>query len=65
MSNNNNKHKYQKPKTDGNTKEVIDLTAFIKPGMMEYDTNGSYTGMTRDTYYDGQLERPIQDADDL
>lgn len=61
----NDKFKYKKRKADGDTKEIIDLTAFIKPEMVEYDSNGSYTGMTHDTYYNGELERPIQDADDL
>lgn len=48
-----------------NTKEIIDLAKFIHPEMVVYDENGSYTGMTDETYYDGILEEPIQDADDL
>lgn len=49
----------------GNTKEIIDLSRFIYPDMVELDDNGSYTGVTKDTFYDGELEEPIQDADDL
>lgn len=48
-----------------NTKEIIDLSKFIHPDMVKLDENGSYTGMTADTYYNGELEEPIQDADDL
>ena len=62
---NKDKHKYIRREADGNTKEIIDLTAYIKSDMVEYDTNGSYTGITYDTYYNGELEKPIQDADDL
>lgn len=46
-------------------KDIIDLTSYIKPEMSELDENGSYTGMTKATYYDKELEKPIQDADDL
>lgn len=49
----------------GNTREIIDLSKFIYPDMVNLDTNGSYTGMTKDTYYNGELEEPVQDADDL
>ena len=49
----------------GNTKEIIDLSKFILPDMVKLDDNGSYTGMTKETYYDGILEKPVQDADDL
>lgn len=48
-----------------NTKEIIDLTKFIHPEMTKLDTNGSYTGMTKETFFDGVLEEPVQDADDL
>ncbi len=47
------------------TKEIIDLSKFIHPDMVNLDENGSYTGTTKATYYDGVLEEPIQDADDL
>lgn len=33
--------------------------------MVQSDTNGSYTGMTADTFYNGEYEDPVQDADDL
>lgn len=49
----------------GNTKEIIDLTKFIYPDMANMDENGSYTGVTKDTYINGVLEEPVQDADDL
>lgn len=49
----------------GNTKEIIDLTKFIYPEMTNLDDNGSYTGITNETFYDGVLENPVQDADDL
>lgn len=48
-----------------NGKKVIDLTSYINPNDVQYDTNGSYTGMTYDTFYGGELEKPVQDADDL
>lgn len=61
-----NKYKHTRiNKDDGNTKEVIDLTDFMKPSMVSLDENGSYTGITKDTYYYNELEEPIQDADDL
>ncbi len=60
------KRKNKKANDDlGNTREIIDLSKFIYPDMVNLDTNGSYTGMTEDTYYNGELEEPIQDADDL
>ena len=49
----------------GNTKEIIDLSKFIHPEMVRLDDNGSYTGTTKQTYYEGVLEEPVQDADDL
>lgn len=49
----------------GKTKEIIDLSKFIYPDMTNLDENGSYTGMTKATYYDGVPEEPVQDADDL
>lgn len=49
----------------GNTKKIIDLSKFIHPDMVKLDDNGSYTGMTKETYYNGVPEEPVQDADDL
>ncbi len=48
-----------------NTKEIIDLRKFFHPEVVQLDDNGSYTGITKETYYDGILEEPVQDADDL
>lgn len=48
-----------------NQKEVIDLTSYITPEMEQLDENGSYTGVTKATYYGEELEQPVQDADDL
>ena len=48
-----------------NTQEIIDLRKFFHPEVIQLDENGSYTGITKDAYYDGVLEEPIQDADDL
>lgn len=48
-----------------NTKEIIDLRKFFHPEVVQLDDNGSYTGITKETYYDGVLEEPVQDADDL
>ncbi len=48
-----------------NEKEVIDLTQFITPGEVKSDVLGSYTGVPDSTYYDGEYEIPVQDADDL
>ena len=48
-----------------NQKEVIDLTSYITPEMEQLDENGSYTGVTKATYYGEELEEPVQDADDL
>ncbi len=47
-----------------NKKEIIDLTSYISPEMVNSDVNGSYT-VTESTYYGEELEEPVQDADDL
>ena len=61
-----NKNKKNKQKEENiNGKKIIDLTSYISPDMVQSDTNGSYTGMTADTFYNGQYEDPVQDADDL
>lgn len=57
----NKKHK----KENKNGAKIIDLTSYISPDMVQSDTNGSYTGITADTYYNGEYEDPVQDADDL
>ena len=48
-----------------NGKKVLDLTSYISKDMVQSDTNGSYTGMTADTFYNNEYETPVQDADDL
>lgn len=58
MDKKENKHKKDK-------KQIIDLTSYISPEMVKSDVNGSYTGVTRDTYYGEDMETPVQDADDL
>lgn len=52
-------------KNKKNKKEIIDLTSYISPEMVNSDVNGSYTGVTESTYYGDELETPVQDADDL
>lgn len=52
-------------KRNKNKPKIIDLTSYISPDMVQSDTNGSYTGMTADTFYNGEYEDPVQDADDL
>ncbi len=55
----------KKEKKNKKNKEIIDLTSYISPEMVNSDVNGSYTGVTEETYYDDELETPVQDADDL
>lgn len=52
-------------KKNKSKKQIIDLTSYISPEMVNSDVNGSYTGVTADTYYGDELEEPVQDADDL
>ncbi|MCH5317218.1 MAG: hypothetical protein J1E05_04520 [Eubacterium sp.] len=65
MKNNDKNKKLNKKKDNINGKKIIDLTSYISPEMVQSDTNGSYTGMTADTYYHDEYDIPIQDADDL
>lgn len=58
MAKKNKKEKRQK-------KEVIDLTSYISPEMLQADVDGSYTGVPRETYYEDIPAEPVQDADDL
>lgn len=46
-------------------KKIIDLRRFIEPEMSMPDPNGSYTGVTEDMLFDGDMDEPVQDADDL
>lgn len=55
--------KSDKKKND--KKQIIDLTSYISPDMINSDVDGSYTGIPSDTYYYDEPETPVQDADDL
>lgn len=55
--------KNDKKKND--KKQIIDLTSYISPEMVNSDVDGSYTGIPANTYYDDEPETPVQDADDL
>lgn len=61
----NNNYKSALKNLRNRNKEIIDLTSYISPEMVNSDVNGSYTGVTADTYYNDDLETPVQDADDL
>lgn len=52
-------------KKNENKKEIIDLTSYLNPDIVNTDPNGSYTGVPSETFYDDELVEPIQDADDL
>ncbi len=62
---NNKKNNNQSAPKNKRNKEIIDLTSYISPEMVQSDVNGSYTGVTSDTYYNDEMETPVQDADDL
>lgn len=57
--------KNKKEKRQSKGKEVIDLTSYISPEMLQADVDGSYTGVPRETYYEDIPAEPVQDADDL
>lgn len=59
------KQNNKQSKKQNKNKKIIDLTSYISPEMVNSDVNGSYTGVTADTYYNGEYEIPEQDADDL
>ncbi len=66
MNNNSKKRRNNKDNIRNiNNKRIIDLTSYISPDMVQSDTNGSYTGTTSNTFYRGEEEEPVQDADDL
>lgn len=52
-------------KKDKKKKQIIDLRRFMEPEMMNLDDSGSYTGITENMLYDGDMDEPVQDADDL
>jgi len=63
---NNNAEVFFMNKKDKKKKKVIDLRRFMEPEMMNVDSTGSYTGLTEDMLFDGDMDdEPIQDADDL
>ena len=48
------------------SQEVEKITyKFLNPEIVASDPQGMYTGVPADMYYNGELEKPIQDADDL
>lgn len=57
--------KKKNKKNNNEDKTIIDLTSYISPEMVRSDVNGSYTGVTEETYYGDEYEVPVQDADDL
>ncbi len=58
--------KNDKKNSKKNNKQIIDLTSYISPEMINSDVNGSYTGIPADMYYNDELDEiPVQDADDL
>ena len=59
------KNKKEHKKEMKNGAKIIDLTSYISPEQILSDVNGSYTGITADTFYNGEYEEPVQDADDL
>lgn len=60
------KKKNDKNNKKNNRKEVIDLTSYMSPEIVNADVNGSYTGVPADMFYNGELDdEPVQDADDL
>ena len=57
---------YNKDKKNKKSKSKFnDYTSFLNPEIVASDPQGMYTGVPADMYYNGELEKPIQDADDL
>ena len=52
--------KNKKEKRQRKGKEVIDLTSYISPEMLQADVDGSYTGVPRETYYEDIPAEPVQ-----
>ena len=57
--------KNKKEKRQRKGKEVIDLTSYISPEMLQVVVVCCYTGVPRETYYEDIPAEPVQDADDL
>ncbi len=56
----------KKKENKNKKKQIIDLTSYLSPEMVNCDVNGSYTGIPADMYYNDELDEiPVQDADDL
>ncbi|MGN1122842.1 MAG: hypothetical protein ACI4RR_00745 [Eubacterium sp.] len=56
----------KKKENKNKKKQIIDLTSYLSPEMVNCDVNGSYTGVPADMYYNDELDEiPVQDADDL
>lgn len=64
MKNNDKKEKKDKKNKKSKSK-FNDYTSFLNPEIVASDPQGMYTGVPADMYYNGELEKPIQDADDL
>ena len=60
----NNDKKDKKDKKNKKSK-FNDYTSFLNPEIVASDPQGMYTGVPADMYYNGELEKPNQDADDL
>ena len=56
---------FMKKKESRRKKKIIDLRRFMESEAVMRDENGSYTGMPAEYYYDGVMDEPIQDEDDL
>lgn len=60
------KKKNKNNRNNKDNKQIIDLTSYLSPEMVNSDVNGSYTGIPADMYYNEELDEiPVQDADDL
>ena len=57
--------KNKKEKRQRKGKEVIELTSYISPEMLQADVGASFSPVPRETYYEDIPAEPVQDADDL
>lgn len=65
MKNNDKKDKKNKKSKSKSKSKFNDYTSFLNPEIVASDPQGMYTGVPADMYYNDELEKPIQDADDL
>ena len=56
MKKNNKVHK----KENKNGAKIIDLTSYINPEQILSDVNGSYTGITADTFLTANMKNPFR-----